>query len=126
MSGARTRVSGYRKLAAFVVVVSAGLVLKAADLFDDTIAGYLQWVFAAYVGGNSIEHFSSSLAKKSAQAPAPSAPAEPDADPAGQFAEPTLVQAPPQVPHIEILRTMSAEDIQTWMRMVAARSARNP
>ena len=126
----KTKLSGYRKLAAFVVVVTAGIVLKAAGLFDDTISNYLQWVFAAYVGGNSIEHFSGALTKKPApaHAPAPSAaePVEPDSDPAAQFAEPTLVQAPQPVPPIEALRSMSPEDIQTWMKIIAAKAARKP
>lgn len=72
---------GFRKIIAALVVVGVGAAL--VYLHGDVPPGMqevLQWVFAAFVVGNGVEHITDAVASKQAspQAAAPEAPNQPD------------------------------------------------
>ena len=73
-AGGSPKLSGYRKLVAFVVVLVCATVLQAIGQFSETIATFLGASFLVYVGGNVREHAHRGTTPLPKELPAPQAP----------------------------------------------------
>lgn len=101
-----TKLAGYRKLLALVLVSSLATLAKGLGFFDETLAAFLGAVYTAYVGGNFGEHWAR------AKAPFPPLPQYPAKAPGAASARPgsAIVQTPPRRPARPAERTVDHTD----------------